>query len=84
MQPLSDDIAQALWAATALAGLPLGVGVAVGTVLAMFQAASQIQEQTLIFVPKLAAVGVTLFLFAHWIGELLEALLRNALVPPGG
>ena len=42
---------------TLLGSLPsVGVGLFVGLIIALFQAVTQIQEQTLTFVPKLIAV----------------------------
>lgn len=49
------------------------VGVAVGLV----QALTQIQEQTLQFALKLAAVGVTIFMTASWTGYKLYAYCLN-------
>lgn len=40
----------------------LGVSMIVGLVIAVFQAATQIHEQTLTFVPKLIAIGLLLLL----------------------
>ncbi len=40
----------------------------VGVLFALFQALTQIQEQTLSFAVKLIAVGLTLALSARWIG----------------
>lgn len=83
MQSLFDEISEALWVATLVAGWPLGVAVVVGGVVAMLQAATQIQEQSLVFVPKLLAVVATLVVLTPWIGELLEELLRHAFLPRG-
>jgi type III secretion protein S len=47
---------------------PIIVASVVGTLFSLFQALTQIQEQTLSFAIKLIAVGVTLFLTARWIG----------------
>jgi flagellar biosynthetic protein FliQ len=44
----------------------LGVGMVVGVVVAVFQAATQIQESSLNFVPKLIAIGLGLLLFGSW------------------
>jgi len=44
----------------------LGVGLVVGVVISMFQAATQIQEMTLTFVPKICAVFITLLLLLPW------------------
>ena len=43
----------------------------VGFLISLFQAATQIQEQTLSFVPKLVAVAVTFLVALPWIMQLL-------------
>lgn len=47
------------------------VSLAVGLVISLFQAITQIQEFTLTFVPKILAVFVTLFLFFPWFARVL-------------
>jgi type III secretion protein S len=47
---------------------PIIVASVVGTLFSLFQALTQIQEQTLSFAVKLVAVGATLFLTARWMG----------------
>ncbi len=59
---------------------PLLVGsLAVGLIIAVIQAATQIHEQTLTFVPKLLTIGLLLLLIGPWImtqmGEFVERLL---------
>jgi flagellar biosynthetic protein FliQ len=50
-----------------LLSLPLlGVGLAVGLLVAVFQATTQIQEMTLSFVPKIIAVLLALLAAAPW------------------
>lgn len=45
---------------------------AVGLVVSLFQSATQIQESTLTFVPKLVVVGLVLMVAGHWmLGQLL-------------
>lgn len=52
---------------TLLLGLPvLGLGLIVGVAISIFQAATQIHEQTLTFVPKILAVFVALLIFGPW------------------
>jgi len=46
----------------------IAVAAIVGTLFSLFQALTQIQEQTLSFAVKLIAVGATLFLTARWMG----------------
>ncbi len=45
----------------------LGVGLLIG----MIQAATQIQEMTLSFIPKLIAIGLALAIAGHWMLRLL-------------
>lgn len=45
----------------------LGIGLAVGLLVSIFQATTQIQEPTLAFVPKIAAVLLALLIFGGWI-----------------
>jgi len=50
---------------------PLGIGLLVGLVISIFQAVTQIQEQTLTFVPKIIAVLLSLLIFGPWMLRLL-------------
>ena len=49
----------------------LVVALAVGLVISIIQAVTQIQEQTLSFVPKLIAVGVTFIIALPWIIQVM-------------
>lgn len=42
------------------------VSIVVGLIIAIFQAATQIHEQTLTFVPKLFAIAMVLLLLGSW------------------
>ena len=42
------------------------VGMIVGLLIALFQATTQIQEMTLTFVPKIAAVMISMLFFSSW------------------
>ncbi len=57
---------EALTVATLLAGPILVAALVIGLIVGMFQAATQINEQTLSFVPKLAGLAVVLFLLTPW------------------
>ena len=49
------------------------IGMAVGIVISLFQAVTQIQEQTLTFVPKIASMIIAAILLMPWIAtRLLE------------
>ncbi len=43
------------------------VALIVGLLVSIFQAATQINEQTLTFVPKIVAVFVTMLIFGSWV-----------------
>lgn len=59
---------QALYLALWLSLPPIIAGSVVGTLFSLFQALTQIQEQTLSFGVKLIAVSITLLLTARWVG----------------
>ncbi len=44
----------------------LGAGLAVGLIVSIFQAVTQIQEQTLSFIPKVLALAAVLMLLGPW------------------
>lgn len=50
----------------------LGVALIVGLAVSIFQATTQIQEQTLSFVPKILAVFLSLFIFGSWMMTTLK------------
>ncbi|MGN0654544.1 MAG: flagellar biosynthesis protein FliQ [Oscillospiraceae bacterium] len=50
-----------------LAGPALIASMVIGLIIAIFQAATQIHEQTLTFVPKLVGIAALLFIMASWI-----------------
>jgi flagellar biosynthesis protein FliQ len=54
-----------------LAGIVLLPALAIGLVVAMFQAATQINEMTLTFIPKLVVVGMILMWSGNWMLQLL-------------
>ena len=55
-------VREALWMALQLGGPPLGAMLAIGLVVSLIQALTQIQESTLAFLPKLIVLGVVLML----------------------
>ncbi len=64
---------------TAILCLPvLGVATLIGTVVAVAQAATQIQEQTLSLLPKLLAVGICVALFGSFGMHLCVQLFADA------
>ncbi|WP_308639258.1 flagellar biosynthesis protein FliQ [Paenibacillus silvisoli] len=55
------------------------IGLVVGLVVSIFQATTQIQEQSLAFVPKVAAVLLSVLLFGPWILNTLVDFTYNLL-----
>lgn len=49
-----------------LAGPMLLAGMIVGLIVSIFQATTQINEQTLTFIPKIVAVFITLLIMTPW------------------
>lgn len=58
---------EALFLIVALAGPLLLAALAVGLLIGVLQAATQIQEQTLSFIPKLLALVVALIIMGPWL-----------------
>ncbi|TAL81941.1 MAG: flagellar biosynthesis protein FliQ [Candidimonas sp.] len=75
---------QALNVALIMAGPLLLVMLVVGLLISIFQAATQINEMTLSFIPKLLAVGVSLVILGPWlISTMVDYIQRLLLQIPG-
>ena len=61
-----DIVREALWVVTVLVAASILPSLAVGLLVAVFQAATSINEQTLSFLPRLLITVVALALGAHW------------------
>ena len=57
---------ESLWVAVMVATPLLGVALAVGLIIGIFQAATSIQEMTLSFIPKLGVMVLALIAFGSW------------------
>jgi len=57
---------ESLWVAVMVAAPLLGVALAVGLLIGVFQAATSIQEMTLSFIPKLGVMVLALMAFGSW------------------
>ena len=71
---------QALWITTLLLAPLLISALAAGLLIGMFQAATQINEMTLTFIPKLAVVAVALALFGPWMLDLILDFTRELIL----
>ena len=63
--------------AVKLSGPVLFISMAIGILIAIFQAATQIHEQTVTFVPKLLCIAVLLLLFGSSMLNLLQEFTRE-------
>ncbi len=70
---------QALLLILILSGPPILISMSLGLFVAIFQAATQIQEQTLSFTIKLVAVIITLILMGGWLGAQILQFANNIL-----
>lgn len=72
------DIArEGIWVMILIGAPILIVGLLVGVVIALFQALTQIQEQTLVFVPKVLAIFVTMLLTLPFMGAVLGTYMTK-------
>ncbi|KMK77230.1 flagellar biosynthesis protein FliQ [Alkalihalobacillus pseudalcaliphilus] len=60
-----------VWVILLIAGPLLLVALGLGLLVSIFQATTQIQEQTLAFIPKIVGVLVALVVFGPWMLSLL-------------
>lgn len=66
----------ALLVSLKIAAPVLLIGMVVGLVISILQAATQIHEQTLTFVPKLIAIAAVLLLLGPWMLEVMNDFMR--------
>ncbi|MDN6857452.1 flagellar biosynthesis protein FliQ [Pseudomonas sp. CAN2814] len=62
-----DLFREALWLTAVMVGILVLPSLLVGLLVAMFQAATQINEQTLSFLPRLLVVLLTLIVLGPWL-----------------
>ncbi len=58
----------------------LVVGMVIGFLISLLQAVTQIQEQTLSFIPKILAVAATIFLLLPWMMSVLVDYTREIIL----
>lgn len=73
LQMLTD----AMWVAAKVSLPILMTAIIVGVVVGLIQSITQIQEQTLTFVPKFLAVGVVLIVSGSWMMQILVDFTRE-------
>jgi flagellar biosynthetic protein FliQ len=80
---VTEIAVQAILLAAKLAGPMLVVSLAVGLGVGLLQSATQIQEQTLTFVPKLVGIALVIVLAGNWMLSQVIGFTDNlfAMVP---
>ncbi len=68
---------EALWTALLLAAPVLGLSLTAGLVVSVFQATTQINEQTLAFIPKILVVLLAVVLFGPWMLSTMVDFTRH-------
>ena len=67
----------ALKATFFMAAPMLGIGLLIGLIVSVVQAATQINEVTLVFIPKMLGVGITMWLLGPWMYEQVFILVQE-------
>jgi flagellar biosynthetic protein FliQ len=67
----TELLRQTLVLTLVIAAPMLVIGMVVGIIISLFQAVTQIQEQTLTFVPKITAMIAAAIMLMPWIGQRL-------------
>ena len=58
----------------------LGVGLAVGVFVSVIQAATQIQEMTLSFIPKIVSIFLALLISFPWLMDQMVSITRDVFI----
>lgn len=75
------DIARdGIWTLILVASPLMLVGLLVGVVIALFQALTQIQEMTLVFVPKILAIFLAMLVALPFMAQALEGYMARIAV----
>ena len=67
----------AIWLTLQLCAPVLIVGLVVGVTIGLFQALTQIQEQTLVYAPKIVAIFLSLLIFLPLMGALMSNFMHH-------
>ena len=76
-----DTLRQAIWVATVMSLPILSVTLVTGLAIGLLQALTSVQESTLTFVPKLAAILGVFWLSMAFMTETLVGFFRSMVVP---
>ncbi|UXN68908.1 flagellar biosynthesis protein FliQ [Devosia neptuniae] len=74
-----DISTDGIWTLIIVAAPMMIVGLLVGVVVALFQALTQIQEQTLVFVPKIIAIFITMLITLPFLGATMGGYMNRVI-----
>lgn len=76
-----DLLREALWVSVVVSAPLLAAALVLGVAIGLLQALTSIQELTLTFVPKLAAMAAVYWVSMSFMGDTLVTLFRDRIVP---
>lgn len=76
-----DTLRQGLWIAVTISMPILVVALVTGLVIGLFQALTSVQEMTLTFVPKLAAILAVFWVSMSFMTKTLVAFFTGTIIP---
>jgi flagellar biosynthesis protein FliQ len=76
-----DTLRQGLWAAVMISVPILAVALIAGLIIGLFQALTSIQEMTLTFVPKLAAIVAVFWVSMGFMTQTLVSFFQDQIIP---
>ena len=72
-----DIAGDGIWTLLIVSAPMMLVGLVVGVIIALFQALTQIQEQTLVFVPKIIAIFITMLITLPFLGATMGGYMNR-------
>ncbi|MEL7343515.1 MAG: flagellar biosynthetic protein FliQ [Pseudomonadota bacterium] len=76
-----DTLREGLWVSVVISAPILGVALITGLIIGLFQALTSIQEMTLTFVPKLAAMVAAFWISMAFMTEALTGFFSGQVLP---
>lgn len=80
VQEVVDLFYEAIYICGAMVSVIILPSLVVGVIVSMFQAATQINEQTMSFLPRLFATFAALMLAGDWLGTLVADFTRRIMI----
>ena len=74
-----DISTDGIWVLIIVSAPMMIVGLVVGVIIALFQALTQIQEQTLVFVPKIIAIFITMLITLPFLGATMGGYMNRVI-----